>query len=456
MVNKDEQDLLKFYISNFYLKDIFKLNKNWTIGSTVEFIVRPNCNQKCQYCYITNYGDKLYPQSERLSKIDIINNIDSILEWLIQNKIFIPQFEIFAGDLFYDNCIYEIFDIFLKHYQNVNQNIFNDFGKIKLLLPINGYFLQYKEHQDKIKKYTNQLREQNILLKFSISTDGLYAIETREQTNLNQSITQQYYDTLFPFLKEMQYEVHPMIAACNIENSIKNFDWWIEMYDKYKLSCYPLTRFPTFLEVRNDDWTEEKIQFFKNFLIHVWNKKVLYTESIEKLAKHLFLNDKSTFFVNNYDICKIQWYQFTNYEDELTCRMPNRFYINISNLTFPICHRLTYPQFNAGQLVQDKNNNIIDIIPKQGLSSYIGIKTLQPKFYPKCNNCLYKNCCMKGCLGSQYESSGEILYPIENVCQLEQTKINTLKNLYKDSGVLEYAINNNLIANNNFKKFLLS
>lgn len=79
--------------------------------------------------------------------------------------------------------------------------------------------------------------------------------------------------------------------------------------------------------------------------------------------------------------------------------MANRFYINISDLSLPICHRLTYPQFIAGYLVKN-NNQIEDIIPNDTLSSYIQIKSLSPKFYPKCNECKYKSVCIKGCLGS--------------------------------------------------------
>jgi hypothetical protein len=28
----------------------------------LELIIRQDCNQKCDYCYITNYGKELYPE----------------------------------------------------------------------------------------------------------------------------------------------------------------------------------------------------------------------------------------------------------------------------------------------------------------------------------------------------------------------------------------------------------
>lgn len=35
------------------------------ISSQIEIIVRPECNQQCQYCYITQHGKELYPLNER-------------------------------------------------------------------------------------------------------------------------------------------------------------------------------------------------------------------------------------------------------------------------------------------------------------------------------------------------------------------------------------------------------
>ena len=52
---------------------------------------------------------------------------------------------------------------------------------------------------------------------------------------------------------------------------------------------------------------------------------------------------------------------------------------------------------------------------------------------------------MKGCLGSQYEYSGEIYYPIPKVCELEKTKINTMLELYYNGGIIATAIRENMI-----------
>jgi len=39
-----------------------------------------------------------------------------ILDWTIENKVFIPRYELFAGDLFGDKLYYKILDIFIEKF----------------------------------------------------------------------------------------------------------------------------------------------------------------------------------------------------------------------------------------------------------------------------------------------------------------------------------------------------
>jgi DNA repair photolyase len=54
--NNDDNILL-----NSYLNTVLFNNNNSKFIDSVELIIRPECNQKCEYCYIYKYGDKLYP-----------------------------------------------------------------------------------------------------------------------------------------------------------------------------------------------------------------------------------------------------------------------------------------------------------------------------------------------------------------------------------------------------------
>ena len=73
------------------------------------------------------------------------------------------------------------------------------------------------------------------------------------------SVKDEFYDKVFSFAKHYGYGFHPMVAAASIEKWIDNYKWWIKMLKKYDLPMDYLMM----LEVRNDDWTDEKIKEFE-------------------------------------------------------------------------------------------------------------------------------------------------------------------------------------------------
>jgi len=156
-------------------------------------------------------------------------------------------------------------------------------------------------------------------------------------------------------------------------------------------------------------------------LRHIWEVKLrLNGNSIEKMAYHCFVGDGKNDTLkqsNMYDPTYLHKDSIFD-EDILPCNMANLFRINLGDMSLPICHRVTYKEVNGGNL-EIKDNKIVGLIPSDGLSGYMQIKLLSPKFYPKCCICDYRDFCLKGCLGSQYEYSGEILQPIPTVCKLE-------------------------------------
>ena len=68
----------------------------YIMGDTggIELIVRPECNQKCEYCYIARYGDTLYPKEERVSNDVILHNLDLLLTYVFEDQqLYIPHWE---------------------------------------------------------------------------------------------------------------------------------------------------------------------------------------------------------------------------------------------------------------------------------------------------------------------------------------------------------------------------
>ena len=451
----EEKKLLETWISKNYLPNIFSDNKNqkWQLGESIEFIIKPQCNQRCKYCYITQYGDKIYPLESRISNQEILIRVKMLLEWIIENKIFIPRYELFAGDILGDKLYYKILDIFLELYTNIKNEQINNSKKwypTLILLPTNGYYFRFKEHQDLIRNYIKKFKEIGFILGFSWSTDGLYAADSRENAIQNNTITQEDYDTIFEFMKEIKFGIHAIIAPENIKNSIQNFDWWVEMFKKHNIDALyqQNDKFPYFLEARNYYWTDEDIIEFIKLIQHIWNLKMQWNNNDKKkMAYHCFIGDgknNTLKHLTNYDLTILHKHSAME-EDVLSCNMASLFRINLGDMSLPICHRVTYPEVNGGNF-EIKDGKIIGLIPSDGLSGYMQIKLLSPKFYPKCYNCDYRDFCIKGCLGAQYEYSGEILQPIPAVCKLEQAKINTLIELYNTSGVLDEAIKNHYIT----------
>ena len=457
----DERLMLEYFIGKGYMPEAFQDRSTtieWKNATNIELIIRPQCNQQCEYCYITQHGNELYPKETWLSNAQILKNINMILDWVIRNKWFVQRFELFAGDLFFDNLYYDILEVFYEKYNSIPKAEWNDCLKkwkvVEIVTPSNGAYLYESEHQNKLREYTAKLATIGLRPGISWSTDGLYAAGSREEAGkLDYKIEQAYYDKIFPFIKEMNYGFHPMVAPENVDISIKNFDWWVQMYQNYHFNDKKGYFYPPLLEVRNDYWTTEQIFQFTELLRHMWDYKFqLNNNSAQKMARHLLVGDGEDNSLERlafYDPCII----IHNNKPDITCGMSNLLRINLANMSLPTCHRLTYPQFTGGffEIAHDK---IIGIKPCRGTSMWMNLRLMDPKFYPKCNSCDYQYGCLQGCLGAQYESSGEILKPCDSVCALEQAKINTLLELYNDFDIIKIGEENGYFHDPNFHDWL--
>lgn len=408
----------------------------------IELIVRPECNQKCEYCYITKYGDQLYPKETRVSREQTLKNIEMFLEYLYEKKYFINRWELFAGDLFFDNLYFDILDLFKKYFNKIKENfsyLLED-KIVEIVTPTNFSFILSDKKNEKINKlenYIENFRQMNIILGFSWSTDGKYAVDIREK----KEIPEEYWDKVFALVKKYNFGIHPMISFESINNSIKNYDWFLD-----KLSYFNDNQYwsPTFLEVRNSGWTDEQIQEYLKLLNHVidfrWNK---LNKNLKNFTKHIFgssIPELGQIFSNDFIGLKSIREKSDSHP---TCGMKFALNLNVSDLAFYPCHRLTYPQFEGIKFKLNENKDkIIDVEAGKNLSLFNYILDRNIHYEPLCTKCEINYICPHGCLGAQYEYSGELFLPIPEVCRMLKAKMAFLIKRYHELGVFYELFNN--------------
>lgn len=459
-----EKEILEFYLNqevfmperNFNVlvnKENMTIDKSHINYHGIELIIRPECNQKCEYCYIARYGDELYPHAERANNEQLLSNLDKLLHYIfIEKNTFHNHFELFAGDLFYDNLYFDILDVFYKYLEPLYKLYPEVFHRNEglILTPSNFSFIHDEEKEKRVDEYIAKFRKINWDLGFSISTDGKYAIDTREQRPLDDA----YFDKLFNFTKKYpRAGFHPIISASNIHNGIKNYEWWKEMYKKYyydeEQGWCSRNFLPYWLEARNDEWTPEAIQAFCDLLDHMIEDRLnLCDNDIDKFAYHLFKGDganETLPLMTHSDLIDVRLVYGAAFES-IGCSLKGLFCINLGNLTLPPCHRLTYRQFRGGQFVPNENNSF-DLVANNVLS-YINIVGAPNDALPQCVNCVFSRVCTKGCFGAQFEATGEIFQPAITVCELFKTYFGHLIHTYARLGVFESAHRQNLINDN--------
>ena len=432
----NEQDTLIF---KNYIQEYFKEAKP-NEKKPIEIIVKPECNQTCEYCYIYHHGNDLYPKEKRKDNKTLLNNLHLLLEYLKEKNIFENIFDIFAGDLFFD---YFWFDIMDKLYDYFNYMIKNNIPKLNdqsyILIPSNLRFCENIETFNKVKQYIKKFKDDlNVDIQFSWSTDGKYSNNIREKKELND----EYYNNAFNLINETHSGIHAMISYEGIDNAIKNYEWFKEQYKKYNNLNNERFQIPYFLEVRNHGWTKETIFKFIQFLDYMINDRfAFFNYDLKNFTKHLFFPEWMLLKENillptiNNDLIKI--YYFPISANFMACSLQCNLVINLADLSFPACHRLTYSFFTGGHF-EVIDNKITDLIADEGINGYFNQKIFNTQFSIDCYGCENKFFCKKGCHGAQFEYNAETYQPIPDVCLLLNNELNFLIKKYHDMGVFDY------------------
>lgn len=432
-VKQEDTEILKNYLNKHFLA------KDSNIQKPIHLIVRPDCNQKCEYCYLYQHGKELYPLDQRKDKQGLLKNLKILLNYFKEQDIFENFWELFAGDMFYDNIWFDIMDLFYDYFSYMkNKQTIPVNKENAIIIPCNMSFCEDLEKIKKVKEYVHKFRDDlDMSISFSGSIDGKYATDVREK----KEVSDEFYDRLFTLMKEEKWEFHPMISYEGIKNSLKNYKWWREQYEKYFMSEHFALFAPPFLEVRNDGWTDEHLNYLIKLLDYaVEDRYKLLDYDIKKFTKHLFFPEdyvQKKHIIPHQKGNDIILLNYRNKDDNvMRCSLGFFLSINLADLSFPPCHRLNYSFFKGGHFVVE-NDKIVDITADEGINGFLLHKITNTHFNLDCYGCENRYFCKKGCRGAQFEYSTEAFLPIPSVCKMLNTEINFLVKKYVSMGVFD-------------------
>lgn len=450
---EDEKLLMEFFVEESFAQVDDSPFLKSPQYSQLELIITPECNQKCDYCYITRFGNKLYPKEIRADHDTTLANIKKIMDYLVYEKHFIfNQYELFAGDLFGTNLFFDTLDVLYPYFEYISRKapeiFFDGPGKHAIIVPCNMRFVNNDEIVARYFEYQEKFDKIHFELALSWSHDGKYAQDVREKVEF----TDEYYDKAFKFIKKAGAGIHPMISTQAIDHAIENFDWWVEMYEKYLPERMINGEYmPIHLEVRNDGWTDEKIEKYLELLRHRLNWIVeRYNGDIDEVARYLFRvgdtplpHDCDQFdFVTNKP----------NTETSTSCALQNSLMIRVSDMAIVPCHRTCYTHLIGGWFETNEDGKICGIKPGN-VGQYIDTKSHNVLMAPECCICWNNYNCLHGCIGSQFEYSGELYLPIPSVCKMMKAKTSFILKMFVETGILRSAHNQGILSESHIKHY---
>ena len=381
--------------------------------ASLEFDLNPLCSTNCRYCYLAKYGEQLMPK-ESWNKKKILDNLSIILKWLKKNN-FNPNLEIFSGDPLVQNISYKIMEMICDWYGDKAPD-----GS-SLVIPTNMDFLHYDDKVDAVFDFIDRFAKKNAKLVFSASVDGLYLEKNRPHRSKLLKYDSEFYDKLFRFSAATGTGFHPMVYSEGIESWPENFLWFQDRFESYNIPWSNIY----LLEVRNKEWSVEQcigLEKFMNFLVK-WTWRKCGCDP-DKMVDFLFKGRGFNILSSG----------MSTIGRGIGCSIQSTLMLRLGDLKFFPCHRTSYNFMETGEF-----------ITKDG--EVTGIKALNPSFMmtinsmnisgaAMCYSCPISQFCSGGCLGSQYEITGDPFSPIPTVCRMMHYKTRGIFRAYKEIGIM--------------------
>lgn len=199
------------------------------------------------------------------------------------------------------------------------------------------------------------------------------------------------------------------------------------------------------LEVRNDDWTDECIAEYKEFLRYLLDLTLKYHDNkIETVVNDLFLYNQVYETEEGKD--NLLWGESMPYipitlsetKGFYGCTVSTHMTVRLGDLAICPCHRTAYNKYLYGYFKQDENGKIIGV---KANNPQIAINILMldnRKVVLGCDSCIFKDVCLGTCKGQSIESHNDPFYNDPKVCNFLYQKYSTIYDLYEEKGIMDW------------------
>jgi len=440
MTNEGYQKENNALIWNFLSRTFFEGYKHpgdekWANFHGLELIPNYECNLGCQYCYVNRYGEALYPSKDWHNDELLMKNLNITINWLLENN-YDPKLELFSGEAMVQNIGYQILETLLDRLKGKNGPI---------VVPTNYTWILSKERTIKMQELIDRSRKDGPPISLSASFDGKYCEANRpfrgsitrgcEPSNRIWEIETNpkfidprddaYYDKCFDFAAKNRFGFHPMIYNLTIDKWIQNFEWFQENMKKRDIPWHNIY----LLEVRNVEWSKKETVQFGEFVEYLMNFAWKMSGNKYEIFRNFLFRDKG---FNILSSC------LTQCGRGLGCSLQSGLYLRLADFSLGPCHRQSYEHMNMGNFTTD--GHTITGVDVKNPELYIAEVTCNYRSFPYCEQCGIKHICSGGCLGAQYEVSGDSFTPFPTMCRMEMMKVRSIGESLKSLGVLDYIL----------------
>lgn len=390
--------------------------------SDIEFMLLGKCKQQCEYCYLHKYHDQLYPDAI-CDKDVILSNLKATIKWYVRNK-FKCRISLFSAEWVTDtkfcNSVFQIL------YDALSTT---DCRPYSIGIPDNMSWIDDDSIVELVQGWLDKFKNDlDIIVYFSASIDGKYCDDIRKPH------TDEFYSKLFKFLAHNRFTCHPMISSIDADKWIDNIKWWKETAPDYIYKKLYL------LEVRDNSWTDDRIQNYLKFLdyftdISVGTNLETDQEKIRALKRVLNLSDAEDRFWGANPCILMLHNMYCGYAVP-DCTFGSSVVVRLGDMAFPLCHRLGYEELLTGKFCIE-NGEITHFEPKT--PELLILKThLKSDCLPHCEACAFVDICGQFCFGNAYEEYRNLLMPPKKNCNFNISKFDFLIYKYYKMGLFEY------------------